>query len=204
MHMVAGSFMSGGTQNAARRFTIFCALVALSAAILFAASLDAERARANSRPCKGAGLAPREATLHQLRSAALCLINRARERHGMRSLRYSAALRRSATGHSKDMVRSGKFSHYGSRGSTLTGRVARAGYLAHAGAYAVGENIGSGPGRRFGSAVAVVRGWMHSSGHRANILNPSYRDFGVGVARGSPFGGGSRAATYTLDLGMCR
>jgi uncharacterized protein YkwD len=202
--MVAGSFMSGGTQNASTRFTNLCALIVLSTAILFVVSLDSDRARAKGRLCEGAGLAPRKATLSQLRTAALCMINQARGRHGMRPLRHSVALNRSATGHSKYMVRSGNFSHDGSRGSTFTARIASAGYLAHAGAYSVGENIGGGPGRRFGSPRAVVRGWMHSLAHRANILDPAYRDFGVGVARGYPYGGGRDAATYTLDLGSRR
>lgn len=30
------------------------------------------------------------------------------------------------------------------------------------------------------SATEVVDGWMASAGHRANILNPAYRDIGVG------------------------
>jgi uncharacterized protein YkwD len=145
-----------------------------------------------------------ETTLHSLHVSTLCLVNEARERNGLRPLRFSGELRSSATGHSEDMVRSGKFSHYGSRGSTLAGRVARAGYLANAGVYAVGENIAWGEGQRLGSPAAIVRAWMHSAGHRANILNPAYRDFGVGVVHGSPFGGGKGAATYTLNLGMRR
>jgi uncharacterized protein YkwD len=40
---------------------------------------------------------------------------------------------------------------------------------------------------------------MASAGHRANILSPSFRESGVGVAIGSPQGGGG--ATYTHDFG---
>jgi uncharacterized protein YkwD len=33
-----------------------------------------------------------------------------------------------------------------------------------------------------------MRGWMNSSGHRANILNPNFRDIGIGYAQGnSPY-----------------
>ena len=102
------------------------------------------------------------------------------------------------------MVHHRYFSHYGSGGSTLTGRVGRAGYLAGAGFYFVGENIGGGPGRRFGSPIQVFRSWMHSPPHRANMLDRKFRDAGVGVARGYPYGGGPNAATYTLDLGVRR
>ena len=40
-----------------------------------------------------------------------------------------------------------------------------------------GENIAKG----YQSAESVVRGWMNSSGHRANILNPSFKTIGVGA-----------------------
>ena len=43
-----------------------------------------------------------------------------------------------------------------------------------------GENIAYG----YPSGTAVVnRGWMHSRGHRENILRPSYRLMGIGAAR---------------------
>lgn len=41
-----------------------------------------------------------------------------------------------------------------------------------------GENIAAG----VGSAEQVVSLWMNSEGHRANILNPSYKSMGVGMA----------------------
>ena len=39
-----------------------------------------------------------------------------------------------------------------------------------------GENIAMG----YSSAQKVMQGWMNSSGHRANILNPSFTQIGVG------------------------
>jgi uncharacterized protein YkwD len=42
---------------------------------------------------------------------------------------------------------------------------------------AAGENIAAGQD----SPQAVVTGWMNSPGHRANILNPSFRRVGIGV-----------------------
>ena len=39
-----------------------------------------------------------------------------------------------------------------------------------------GENIAAG----YKSAQAVVNGWMHSPGHRANILSPGFQYLGVG------------------------
>ncbi|MDJ1122204.1 CAP domain-containing protein [Olsenella sp. YH-ols2216] len=42
--------------------------------------------------------------------------------------------------------------------------------------YGMGENIAAG----YGTAQAVVKGWMESPGHRGNILNASYKSIGVG------------------------
>lgn len=196
--------MSRGTQKALRRLTFPVAVTALTAVVLLAATLGAGRARAENQTnahCAQAGEAPGEANLHYLRSSMLCLVNRVRERYGLEPLDYNVELRRSATGHSNDMVANDYFSHYGSGGSTVGGRVTRAGYLARVNTYLIGENIGGGRGRASGSPIAVFRSWMHSPPHRANILDPSFHDFGVGVSRGSPYGGGPAAATYTLDLG---
>ena len=154
--------------------------------------------------CRGAGQAPRQLSPHGLRSSVLCLVNRFRSHYALAPLRFNRDLRISATNHSKDMVANGYFAHDGSHGSTMEQRVARSGYLARTSGFAIGENIGGGPGRRFGSPVAVVRAWMHSPLHRSNLLSPHFRDFGVGVVRGFPGGGGRYAATYTLDLGSRR
>ncbi len=159
-------------------------------------------ARAGEPSCVGAGQAPRQAALNDLRGSMLCLINRIREHYGLGELRENLPLRRSATGHSYDMVDRDYFSHDGPAGSTPGSRVAQTGYLARVNKYAVGENIGGGIGSQRGSPLAVFRSWMHSPPHRANILDAEFHDLGVGVARGYPGGGGSTAATYTLDFGM--
>ena len=154
-----------------------------------------------SARCGDVDASPQAATEHQLRTSVLCLVNLARARHGVAPLEFNEALRKSATGHSWGMVRSGSFSHYGPDGSTMTSRIARAGYLSRAASFRLAENIAAGPGREYGSPLAIVSSWMHSPGHRANILDGGLDDFGVGVARGDPFGDGEDAATYTLDFG---
>jgi uncharacterized protein YkwD len=42
--------------------------------------------------------------------------------------------------------------------------------------------------------------WLASPGHRANLLKPSYRRIGVGVARGT-FQGYAGASIVTADFG---
>ena len=45
----------------------------------------------------------------------------------------------------------------------------------------------------------MVGAWMHSAPHRANILDGRFTMIGIGVALGSPAGGGG--ATYSTDFG---
>jgi uncharacterized protein YkwD len=191
--------MSISTQFLLKRLTVLSAILALLLLAIFAGSAAAG-GKVEAR-CQDPGQMPARASMHYLRSTTMCLVNRVREHYGLSPLHYNPQLRRSASGHSEDMVDRGYFSHYGPDGSTVGSRVASAGYLARYNTYFVGENIGGG-GERAGTPIAVFRSWMHSPPHRANILAPGFHDFGVGVARGFPSGAGSHAATYTLDLGM--
>ena len=47
--------------------------------------------------------------------------------------------------------------------------------------HAVGENVAYG----FPNASAVVTAWMHSPGHKANLMNSRYRLIGVGAVQDS-------------------
>jgi uncharacterized protein YkwD len=150
--------------------------------------------------CGASTTAPVRLTLHQMRSSELCLINRVRAHYGLHALAFNQSLRDSATGHSDSMVANHYFAHEGPGGS-VDSRITRTGYLHRASAFTVGENIGGGRGRRYGSPMAVFEDWMHSASHRANILDPAYRDVGVGIARGYPMGADAGSATYTVDFG---
>jgi uncharacterized protein YkwD len=179
--------MSMGTQGALRRLT---ATAAVLATLTVFGALSAAPAGASGSPCGEAAQAPRQASIGEMRSAMLCLVNRVRGHYGLGELQENTELSRSATGHSIDMVEHRYFSHDGPAGSTVGSRVTKAGYLARVSAYFVGENIGGGDGPELGSPLAVFRSWMHSPPHRENILDPEFHDFGVGVARGYPLGGG--------------
>jgi uncharacterized protein YkwD len=191
---MTSSNRSSNRQPLVRILPISVALAAMIAAgFLLPASASA------GGGCKGARKAPAQLTEGELRGAALCLINRQRHRHGLRSLRTDRKLRKAATRHSTDMVRRDYFSHYTPGGGSIQTRIGGSGYLAGANSYLYGEVIGGGTGDG-GSPMAIVQAWMHSAPHRAAILNGSFRDLGVGVARGFP-GRGSRGATFTVDFG---
>ena len=100
------------------------------------------------------------------------------------------ALRTAARGHSQDRAALDFFSHTSLDGRTFLQRIQNAGY---SGSGPYGENIGAG----YGTAAAVVAGWMGSTGHCQNIMNGSFRSAGVGYA----FGAGSTYGSYwTLNF----
>jgi uncharacterized protein YkwD len=99
------------------------------------------------------------------------------------------------------MVARGYFEHVSLDGSSLTDRVRRAGYLNGKRRYSLGENIGWGE-QQLASAAAIVRAWMNSPGHRAVMLEPRFREAGVGVAQGVPSAGGAPGATFVLNVGI--
>lgn len=106
--------------------------------------------------------------------AALARVNRLRRQAGRAALRWSPVLAEVARAHAEDMARNGFFAHQGSDGSTISDRVARAGY----GWCRVAENIAQGQR----SLDAAIAGWQGSAGHRRNMLNRDMAD--LGVARG--------------------
>ena len=100
------------------------------------------------------------------------LVNIERENRGLLPLKENWQLSRVARYKSDDMRSRKYFSHtsptYGSpfamiRNFGITYKTA-------------GENIARG----YTTPAAVVNGWMNSDGHRANILNASYTEIGVG------------------------
>ncbi|MFI6982841.1 CAP domain-containing protein [Embleya sp. NPDC050154] len=108
------------------------------------------------------------------------LTNAERAKHGCGPLTDNAKLQAAAQGHSHDMAKRGYFDHINPDGADSSRRISAAGYRWSAS----GENIAAGQA----SPAAVMNAWMASPGHRANILNCSFKDIGVGVdfAPGGP------------------
>jgi uncharacterized protein YkwD len=151
--------------------------------------------------CHGGRLPVEPHHLKRASKATLCLLNRVRTHHGLHRLHGNADLRHAATHHSRHMVRQHFFEHTAPNGSTMVARVRASGYLRAGIFWTVGENLGWGQGA-LGTPRAMLRAWMHSPPHRANILTPGFRDIGIGVVAGAPFGGSG--ATYTTDFGERR
>lgn len=102
----------------------------------------------------------------------LNLTNQFRASNGLAALTIDFKLLKAAQQYSQDMALHDFFSHVGKDGSTAQTRALSVGYES---GY-VGENIAAG----YTTPKAVVDGWIASSSHRANLLNPSYNEIGVG------------------------
>lgn len=148
--------------------------------------------------CSASHAQVRAAAIRRSRDATLCLLNRVRARYGLPPLRLDPKLSRAARRHSRDMVRHRYFAHDSRDGRSPFDRMRATHYLPHRGSWWLGENIGWGSGS-LAEPAAMVRAWMHSPPHRANILSRHFRDIGIGIAVGAPVGGGG--ATYTTDFG---
>lgn len=112
-------------------------------------------------------------------NAVLKLVNEERAKQGLKSLTLSTKLTSIANTKSKDMAVNKYFSHnsptYGSPFQMLQ----------HFGVNykTAGENIAAGQK----TPEEVMKSWMNSSGHRANILNPKYTQLGIGYYKGGSY-----------------
>jgi len=173
-----------------RRLAAVAALAALSLCAPAAARAD---------DCAGADVVPAADNVAVVGQATLCLLNQQRAAQGIGALVENAALSSASTGYSQRMVAQGFFAHESPDGGTLVGRLTGAGYLGGDDAWVVGENIGWGQGT-LATPRSMVDAWMHSPGHRENLLSGDYTEVGLGLALGTPIDQ-TWGATYTTDFG---
>jgi uncharacterized protein YkwD len=152
--------------------------------------------------CADADLAPDGTNDDRIRAAILCLHNEIRSEHRLPALKANFRLRDAAEGHTQNMVSRGFFDHTTPSGVTMVDRILRSRYTNRNQAWTLGENLAWATGT-MATPRGVVKMWMNSPGHRANILKRAYREIGVGVVVGTPMGGRS-GATYTTDFGVVR
>jgi uncharacterized protein YkwD len=130
-------------------------------------------------------------------------LNRVRAARGLRPLRPTASLAAAARRHSSQMGRRGFFAHESADGTPFWRRIER--FYGPRGfrSWEVGENIfWRSPAST--AAISVVRSWLASPSHRANVLSRAWRDVGVGaVSLPSAPGvyGGSPVTIVTVDFG---
>lgn len=106
------------------------------------------------------------------------LINSRRQKNRLGQLDWDNSLAQMARRYSEEMARGNFFSHYDKRGRSLADRAENFGIRNWRG---IGENLFYCEGYDDFSSVAV-NGWLNSSGHRKNLLNPGWTTTGIGIA----------------------
>ena len=96
-----------------------------------------------------------------------------RQERGLAGLELDAELSRVAQDYAEEMANKGFFSHTSPEGEDPGDRLRRHGVRNNG----WGENIAQG----YQQPSSVMRGWMNSSGHRANILTRGFDKVGIGV-----------------------
>ncbi|MFF4958906.1 sigma-70 family RNA polymerase sigma factor [Streptomyces sp. NPDC001222] len=131
-----------------------------------------------TRPPQPAPTAPQaQATPRDTAAQVVALVNKERAAAGCGPLTENGQLGQAAQAHSDDMAARNFFAHTNPDGADPGQRISAAGYRWST----YGENIAEGQQ----TPEAVMNSWMNSPGHRANILNCSFKEIGVGVHRGS-------------------
>ena len=149
--------------------------------------------------CPGADLKPAADNMDQVEGATLCLINAERAAEGLPALVEQGQLSKASIAFSQLMVDEHFFAHVSPAGVALTARLQASGYLDQPGARTIGENIAWGESY-LASPANIVKAWMDSPPHRANILSNDFSEIGLGIVTGVPLSA-NPGATYTTDFG---
>ena len=103
-------------------------------------------------------------------------INSVRRKHNCPRIGRTQLLDRVAVGHARSMAKRRKCDHngFGKRSALIESRTG----VSH-----IAENCYMYPASRYDWDVGrhLVLGWLRSSGHRKNLLNPSFRRTGIGI-----------------------
>jgi uncharacterized protein YkwD len=141
--------------------------------------------------------------LRALDAAIFHQLNATRRANGLRPLARSGRLGVAAITHSHEMIDGGFFAHDTPGGDSFARRLKRfyppSGYRTWSGA----ENIISSSEAM--DAAAAIRAWLDSPPHRANMLNPRWREVGIGSLQAASAGGvfgGKPTWVVTMDFGL--
>lgn len=138
----------------------------------------------------------------RLQTSLLAQVNATRAARGLVRLRVSPALTAAASAHSAQMARLGYFSHDSASGASFSQRIA--GFYPSRGyrSWSAGENlVWASPDL---GAVRALKLWLSSPPHRANLLNPRWREIGLAAVHSTSAPGvygGSPATIVTADFG---
>jgi uncharacterized protein YkwD len=130
--------------------------------------------------------------------AMQCLTNYARAQEGLAPLQLNATLNAAGQAKLKSNISCAEFSH------TPCGQpfdTVFSSYVQGATSYQIGENIAWGTGS-YGTPRQAMNGWVHSAGHRENILTAAYAELGIGYLPGQTFQGYDGATLWSQEFGL--
>jgi uncharacterized protein YkwD len=141
--------------------------------------------------------------LSSLESGVVGGINALRAQSGLTPLTLSSELTAAARAHTTEMAADGYFEHESANGEAFWKRVAAFYPQGDRSFWSVGENL------LYASpdidAAGTVQAWIDSPKHRANMLNPRWRDIGVGAVHAVAAPGeyqGQDVTIVTVDFGV--
>ena len=133
-----------------------------------------------------AGTSGTVSSVNSMEKQVVSLTNSERKAAGLGSLTLDSQLSKLARMKAEDMAKKGYFSHTSPTYGSAFDMMKKYGVSYRT----AGENIAKGQK----TAESVMKGWMNSSGHRANILSSAYTHIGVGYAKDS------RGNTYWAQM----
>jgi len=138
---------------------------------------DVKAQLAQAQLLSGSGnLFAEKAPDRDLEHNVLDLINKQRVENNLPPLAWNHQVAEIARLHSRDMGWNNYFNHRGLDGKMVSDRAETSGIEWHM----IGENIAMLGG--FSDPIDhVVEGWMQSPGHRKNILDPRWKETGIGI-----------------------
>jgi uncharacterized protein YkwD len=165
--------------------------VAAALAVLSLGAIGVSTASADAGPgtCKYADSSALTTSGNRIANSMLCITNNERRAAGLAPLTNNTKLTNAAVAHSRDMAQRNYDAHNTPEGVTPDQRLTQAGYVFSW----WGENIANG----YKTPRQVMAAWMASPGHRANILNPNFKEIGIGLWYMS-----SKVVRYTQDFGQ--
>src|SRR3954463_8561467 len=150
---------------------------------------------AHAATCPNADLQPTADSIAPAIDATLCLANEQRAAAGAPALSLDGRLAAVAENYARTMVQQRFFSHVAPNGSTFEDRFAAAGLLPDNS----GENLFPGTAT-LATPAATVDSWMNSPSHRENLLDPTFRQVGIGIVAGTPLPTPDPGATYVAEF----
>lgn len=99
-------------------------------------------------------------------------VNYQRAKRGLKKLKIFKPVNKTALIKAKDLKKTGVFAHESKNLGLFHDQYDKANLIWWSG----GENIAMG----FNTVTSVMKAWMNSKGHKANILDPDYTHLGVG------------------------